>query len=320
MTELTYHEARARSILRALDADPQLVVIGGEIAFPFNPEFGLNDAYAHRVLWPPISEFANLAAATGAAMSGLRTLIPLATSSFMFNGWAAIVQEAANARYLSGGRVSVPMAVHLQSGARRSGAAQHEHTPQAMLQNVPGLILYQPGTPAEIDSAFHLALTADDPTLIFDHVLLIDSSGPVSEGPAPLVPSLVRDGGDALIVASGLMVQYSLRAAAALETEGVSVAVLSNPLISPAPVDTVLEHLGQHTSVVFVDESRGPGSPTSYLMSVALQRGIGARVRHVCSGMAPSPFALHLLDEVIPTADRIAGAVRGLLDPGWTAP
>jgi pyruvate/2-oxoglutarate/acetoin dehydrogenase E1 component len=313
MTVLTYHEARARAVRRALDENPELILIGSDIAFPFNPEFGLIDDYADRVLLPPISEFSNIAAGVGAAVAGQRVLLPVGTASFMFHGWAAVVQEAANVRYLSGGQSSAPITIHMQSGARRSGAAQHEHTPQAMLQNIPGLRLYQPGTPAEIDAILHASLTANDPCLIFDQIHLIDSEGEVGDEPADAnQPTVLREGGDVLVVAAGLMVQRTLSAAERLQGD-IDVQVLSKPQISPAPVDTVREIAAGFDTVLFVDECRAPGSPSSYLMSCLLESGTDATVRQLCTEFAPSPFGLAMLDAVVPTVDTIEAAVRGLV-------
>ena len=119
---LRYHEARSRALFRELDANPSLLLLGGAVALPFNPDDGLLERYAERILWPPISEFATAAAAIGAAMAGLRTLVPISTSSFMFYGWAPIVNEAPNVRYLSGGAASAPVTFHVMAGSRRGGA------------------------------------------------------------------------------------------------------------------------------------------------------------------------------------------------------
>jgi hypothetical protein len=35
-------------------------------------------------------------------------------------------------------------------------------------------------------------------------------------------------------------------------------------------------------------------------------------VKQVCTGFAPSPFALPMLDELVPTVERIEGAARSL--------
>jgi pyruvate dehydrogenase E1 component beta subunit len=286
------------------------MLMGASVTLPFNADIGLEARYGDRILSPPIAEFATMSIATGAAMAGMRTLVPLSTSSFMFYGWPSIVQEAANIRYLSAGAVTAPVTFHIHAGSRGGGGVQHEHTPQAMLQNIPGLRIYAPGSPAEVDAVFHAALTGPDPTLIVDHLLLADATGPLPDAPgAGDQPSLLASGDDVLVISYSLMAQRSLMAARSLAEE-LSVAVLSVPLLHPMPVGVVLEAAAGHDRIVFVDESRAAGSPMTLLMARMLERGMGGRVTLVCSRDAPPPFALHLLDEVVPTVERITEAIR----------
>ena len=310
---LTYQEARSRALFRELDANADVFLLGGAVSLPFNQDDGLARRYADRIIWPPISEFSTAGIGVGAAMAGLRPLVAVSTASFIFYGWAPLVLEAPNVRYLTGGRTKAPVVFHVMAGSRRGGGAQHEHTPQAMLQNVPGLRVLAPGTPADVDAAFHDALTGADPTVIVDHVLLAPAEGPVGATPAGLAPTLVREGNDALIVSYSLMLQRALAAAEALEREGFGVAVLDVPCLHPLLVEDVLEVASRHGHVVFVDESRGPGSPASYMMAKVLEDGLRCRAALVCSADAPAPFATHLLDEIVPTEERITRTVRELL-------
>jgi pyruvate/2-oxoglutarate/acetoin dehydrogenase E1 component len=311
---LRYHEARSRALFRELDANPDLLLLGGSVALPFNPDDGLLERYGERVLWPPISEFTTAAAAIGASMAGLRTLVPISTSSFMFYGWAPLVNEAPNVRYLSGGERSAPAAFHMMAGSRRGGAAQHEHTPQAMLQNVPGLRVLGPATPSAVDGAFHAALTGDDPTVIVDHVRLADCEGPLGDAPAdPSVPQLLRDGGDALVVSYSLMAQEALRATALLAAEGIEAGVLEVAQLAPLPVAALLAATASHDALLFVDESRAAGSPASHMLARVAAARQGVRAGLLCTLDAPSPFAPELVDMLVPDAGAIADAVRALL-------
>jgi pyruvate/2-oxoglutarate/acetoin dehydrogenase E1 component len=311
---LSYHEARTRAVLRELEANPDALVIGHSLSLPFNADDALAARHPHQVVAPPSSELATAAAGVGAAMGGLRPLVALSTASFMFYAWPAVVNEAPLVRYLSAGAVQAPVAFHVHGGSRRGGGPQHEHSPQAMLQNVPGLRVLVPGTPADIDTALHAALTGPDPTVIFDHVLLADTRGPVPESPATVPAAvLLREGGDVLVVASGVMTPRALEAATELGSEGIEVAVLNVPMVAPAPLDHVLDVAGSYRMVAFADESRGPGSPASYLMAAVLEQRRDVRATLVCSAEAPAPFALHLLDEIVPTTSRIAAAVRELI-------
>ncbi len=304
--DLSYSEARIRALCRELDANPDLVVFGGYFSHPFIPEQAVIDRYPDRVLWPPISEFAVCGLAVGAAMEGMRPLVAVGTSSFMFYGWAPITNEAPAIRYVSGGKVAAPAVYHIFAGARRNGGVQHEVTPQAMLQNVPGLRLYAPGTPADVDAAFHAALNGADPVVIVDHPLLSEARGMVPAEPAAMVGSeLVRTGADVLLVAYSLMTQRALAAAEALEREGVSASVLNLRVLAPSPIQDVLEAAGKHRAIVFIDESRAAGSPASLLMARVFEAFPARQARLECSADAPSPIASELLDEVEPTVDRI---------------
>lgn len=310
---LTYHEARTRALRRELDADPGLLVLGGSLSLPFNPDDGLAGSHPEHLLPPPISELGTLGLGLGAAIGGLRTLVPISTASFVFYGWPAVVLEAANVRYLSGGQSRAPLTVHMMAGSRRSGGAQHEHTAQAMLQNVPGLRIYAPGTPAEVDAAIHAALTADDPCVIADHILLAGASGPVAEAPEEPAIALARPGRDVLIVTYSLMLQRSLAVAERLAGDGLDVGVLSVPCLAPLAIDALVEACAPFAAVLLVDESRAAGSPASHILARLVQAGWNGRAALVCSLDAPAPYATHLLDEIVPTEARIADAVRALI-------
>jgi len=313
--DVVYWEARATALTRAIEADPSIVLLGGYVTAPFNPPDGLVERHADRIAWPPISEAAQCGVGIGAAMAGLRPLVPLNTSSFMFYGWPQIVNEAPNIRYLSGGLVSAPVVFHVLAGARRGGGPQHEHTPQAMLQNVAGLRIFAPATPADVDGLLHAAFHGDDPVLFIDHLLLAHATGPVPDRPDDRVgcADLLREGGDVVLVASSLMTQRSLAAAALLQDHGIDASVLNLRTLVPLPVDDVIATTSAHPAAVFVDESHGPGSTASYLLARVAEKVPGTRARLVCTRDAPSPFSEVLLDEVVPTVGRIAAEAADLV-------
>jgi pyruvate dehydrogenase E1 component beta subunit len=307
-SDTAYWQARADAVTRAIEDDPSVVMVGGYFSAPFNPPDGLLERHADRIVWPPISELAQCGIGVGAAMAGLRPLVPLNTSSFMFYGWPAVVNEAPNVRYLSGGHVSAPVVFHALTGARRSGGPQHEHTPHAMLQNVAGLHVYTPATPADVDGLLHAAFHGDDPVFIADHVLLAHVTGPVPERPDDRLgrADLLREGDDVLMVAYSLMTQRSLAAADVLADHGIRASVLNLRTIVPLPLDDVRRAVAGHPATVFVDEAHGPGSPAAHLMARVTEAAPGTRARLMCTRDAPSPCAPTLLDEVVPTVDRIA--------------
>jgi pyruvate dehydrogenase E1 component beta subunit len=308
-----YYEARARAIARCLDADPSIVVVGHGTSWPFNPDDGLAKRYPERFVAPPISEFATLGMSVGAACAGLRPCVFVGTSTFMYYGWSAIVNEAPHVRYLSGGEVTCPVVVNIQSGHRRAGGAQHEHTPHAMLQNVAGLTIYMPATSQSVYDVERSALTGDDPAVVVDHVLLGEVEGPLDEESAVPLRALevMREGEDGLVVAMSLMSQRAVAAADRLAVEGgPDVRVVNVARIAPSPWVEVAELAAAQSFTLFVDESRGPGSPASYLLARTAEANGPERLSLLCTEDVPSPFSTELLDEIVPTVERIVEAIR----------
>jgi pyruvate/2-oxoglutarate/acetoin dehydrogenase E1 component len=183
-----------------------------------------------------------------------------------------------------------------------------------MLQNVPGLRVVAPGTPADVDAAFHIALTGDDPTIIVDNYALAHYEGPVGSVPADISrPTLLRDGADVLIVTYSLMAQHALSAATLLADSGISVGVLNVAQVAPLPAAELLAATEGHDVLLFVDESRAAGSPASHMMARVLQARQTVYARLACTLDAPMPFAPHLVDELVPGPDRIAAEVLTLV-------
>ena len=305
---LSMEEARKRAMFREMESNPNVLLIGGDPSRKTSPEY--KERFSERMLDPPLSEFAYSSVAIGAAMGGLRPFVSVHTSSFIFYGWPALVLEAANVRYASSSSVTAPVVFSLIAGTRRGGGPQHQHTPHAMLQNIPGLRILAPATPGELDSAIHEALTGNDPTVIVEHTFL-EAEGEVSDTPAPLafVNELVKGSGVA-IVAYSYMASLGMDAAISLGKEGISVGVFSVPVIAPTPAEDIVHSVGHYRSVLFLDESIAPGSPASFWMANFVQRIPDTNVALLCSKPVPVPAAVHLCNTVVPSVSDIVDAVR----------
>ncbi len=305
---LSFDEARQRAMFREMDRDPSILIIGGDPSRRASPDY--KTRFGDRMLDPPLSEFAYSSVAVGASMAGLRPFVSVHTSSFIFYAWPALVVEAANIRYSSGGQISAPVVFSLIAGTRRGGGPQHQHTPHAMLQNIPGLRILAPGTPAELDSAIHSALTEHDPTILIEHSLL-EGEGEVEDDPIPLRMAVtLKSGNDTAIVTYSYMTTLALEAARLLDEEGASVGVVSVPVLSPSPAQAILREVANYDSVLFVDESIAAGSPASYWMAYIAEHLPSMRVRLLCSKPVPGPAAPHLCDEVIPSTLEIIASLH----------
>jgi len=322
MRRLAYYEAKLEGLREILAADERVHLIT-EIATGF---LGLS-AHRHRfneiarsfpdrVIAPPISELAVCGLATGAAMAGLRPIVDLITASFAFEAWPQIVNEAANAFYMSGGQTRAPVVFHLLHGLRGAGAAQHSHSPQAMLWNCPGLKIVLPSSPRDVKGLLKSAAASDSPTVFVDHVLLFDYEGPVPETSDAIpfgLAEVKRSGSDVTVVATSLMVQRALSVADHLANDGIEVEVVDPRTIVPLDFETIMASVEKTGRVVLVDECHQSCGIAAELAARIAEAGfdkLKAPIRRVATLDVPVPFSPPLEDFVSPTETRITEAIR----------
>ncbi|HXG53565.1 MAG TPA: transketolase C-terminal domain-containing protein [candidate division Zixibacteria bacterium] len=322
MRELAYYEAKFEALHEIMAADRRVHLINGTFLSlsPHRHVFQeLAKKYGDRMHSPPISELSFCGLAIGAAMAGLRPIVDISTGSFIFEAWPQVVNEAANALYMSGGQTRVPVVFHLFHGLRGSGAAQHSASPQAMLWNCPGLEIVLPSTPRDVKGLLKAAVASDNPTIFVDHVQLLDTRGEVPEdqGPIPLgVADVKRRGSDVTIVATSYMVTRCLKVAERLAAEKIDVEVVDPRTLVPFDLPALLASLEKTGRLVIVDETHGSCGVAAEILSRLVESGfdkLKAPPRRVSTLDVPVPYSPPLEEHIGPREDRIAEAIRSVL-------
>lgn len=323
MREMLYAEALVESLRRQLAADERVHLMG--LYFLGLTKHRaimaeLHQDYPGRVYHPPIAEVGYVGVAIGAAVAGLRPIVDIATASFMFQAFPQIVNEAANIHYMSGGATRVPMIFHFNHGIRGGGAAQHSHSPQAMLWNTPGLEIMAPSTPRDVLGLVSTAAASDNPTAWVDHVRLFDTRGRVPEDDGFSIPFGVADvkrrGGDLTLFASSWMVVRALEAAEALSAEGIEAEVIDPRTLSPLDEETVLESVARTGRLVVVDECHRRCGVAAEIVAVVTENSLGDLVAppiRVTAADVPIPFSPPLEQHVEPTTGKIIAAGRAVM-------
>ncbi len=72
-------------------------------------------------------------------MAGLRPVVEIMYVDFFTVCADQIINQAAKLRYMSGGKVSIPMVIRTQQGGGTCEAAQHSQNLEALFAHVPGL-------------------------------------------------------------------------------------------------------------------------------------------------------------------------------------
>jgi pyruvate dehydrogenase E1 component beta subunit len=321
----SYAEALVDALYDSLAADPRVSLIGSYV-LGLGPQRHLMERvrsdFRDRIVDPPTAEAGAAATGIGAAMAGVRPFVDLGTGSFAYLAWSQLVNEAAVACYMSNGRIPVPVTFHLLHGVRGGGAAQHSHSPQSMLCNAPGLEVVAPATAGDVYGLVRSALESANPTVVVSHAKLlgIESDVPANKQPVPLGRAEIkRPGRDATIVASSLMTQLSLAAAADLAMEGIDAEVVDLRTLAPLDEETILASVGRTGRLIVADECPLRCGIASEVAATVAERGfelLKAPVARVTRAQVPVPYSAPLEAAVTPDAARISAAVRRVLDLG----
>jgi len=323
MTQKTYAEALIDALYQRMASDADIRLIGSWV-LGLGPQRDLvnriKDDFPERVMDPPASEAAVATLGIGSAMAGARPFVDIGTASFVFEAWSQIVNEAANAHYMSGGQISVPVVFHMLHGLRGGGAAQHSHSPQGMFWNCPGLEIVLPSSPRDVKGLMNAAIQSNNPTIVLDHAKLLGIEGEVPDDDDFLIPfgqaDIKREGGDVTLVATSLMVQVALEAADAMSQEGIDVEVVDPRTIVPLDKEAILSSVEKTGHLVVVDEANiscGIASEISAIVAERAFASLRAPIIRVARPDSPVPFNALLEAELTPTSEKVQEAVRKVL-------
>lgn len=323
MKELLLREALRDALAEEMDRDPAVFVLGEDIIDPWGGSFrvteGLSTRFGlDRVRETPISEAAIVGCAVGAALVGMRPVAEIMFSDFSACAMDQICNQAAKARYMSGGQASVPLVVRTTGGGGRGAAAQHSQNLEAWFCHVPGLKVVMPSTPYDAKGLLKAAIRDPDPVIFIEHKMTYGDRGPVPEGEylIPLgVADIKRAGDDVTVIATSRQVQFALAAAEQLAAEGISVEVIDPRTLVPLDKPALLASVRKTGRCVVVTEAVGRGSFASEVAAIIAAEAfdhLDAPVQRVCAANVPIPFAPELEKHVLPNPERIAATIRNL--------
>jgi acetoin:2,6-dichlorophenolindophenol oxidoreductase subunit beta len=277
---------------------------------------GLYAKYGDRLLDTPLSESAYIGAAIGAACCGMRPVAELMFIDFMGVCFDQIFNQAAKFKYMFGGKAETPVVIRTMVGAGFRAAAQHSQMLTPIFTHIPGLKVVCPSNPYDAKGLLVQAIRDNDPVIFCEHKNLYGLEGDVPEA-LYAIPfgeaNVVREGKHCSIVTYGAMVHRATEAAATLAKEGIEAEVIDLRTLSPVDLETVLESVRKTGRLVCVDEANPRCSIASDVSAQVAQNAftsLRAQIELVTAPHTPVPFSPVLEDLYIPSATRVAEAVR----------
>jgi pyruvate dehydrogenase E1 component beta subunit len=323
---LTYREALREGLDEELARDPNVVIMGEEVA-QYNGAYKVTEGLwkkwgDKRVVDTPISEAGFIGMGIGASMLGVRPVMELMFWSFHSVAFDQLVNNAACVRYMSGGLIHCPIVMRGPANGGTNVGATHSHIPEGLFAAFPGLKVCAPATPADAKGLIKAAIRDNDPVYFMENTRLYGMTGEVPD-PAdgdfviPLgVADLKREGKDVSIIGHGRSIIHALEAAETLkEQHGIDADVLDLRSIRPLDVDAILKSVMKTNRVVLVDESKGFGGVSamvSHLIQDEVFDHLDAPIKRVTTMDAPAIYSQHVEDEQLPNPRRIVEKVLAM--------
>lgn len=323
MARITMREAISQALREEMLRDDRVFIMGEEVGVwggtyavtrGFYDEFG-----PRRVKDTPISEMVIGAAATGAAMNGLRPVAEFMTINFAFVAFDAIVNHAAKIHYMFGGQMKCPVVFRAPSGGGRQLGATHSHTPDVIFAHFPGLKVVAPATPYDAKGLLKSAIRSDDPVLFIEHHTLYQIRGevPDEEYLTPIGQADVkRAGSDVTLIAYSQGLQVALEAAETLAQEGISAEIVDLRTLRPLDMEPVIRSFRKTFKAVIVEEgyqSYGVGAEIAARLQEQAFDYMDAPIRRVAQFEVPAPYSRQLEQAALINAGRVVAAVKEIL-------
>jgi 2-oxoisovalerate dehydrogenase E1 component len=313
------HAVRA-ALDDALADEPRVFLAGIDVAAGgnvFGVTKGLAAKHQGRLFDTPISETAIIGLGVGAAMSGLLPVVELMYLDFVGVCLDQIMNQAAKMRFMTGGRAEVGLVIRTQFGVGRSSGSQHSQSLEALLAQVPGLVVVMPATVKDMYGLLRSAIDLPAPVVVIENRLLYELKG---EAPPPgwRTPigqaNVARPGTDITIVTASRALYTALEAAEVVAAEdGISCEVIDLRTIAPLDTQTILASLSQTGRLLVVSEGTADFGIGAEIAALAVDEGfwsLDAPVRRLHGAPTPVPYSPPLERAWLPSVDRVIAEIR----------
>lgn len=259
---LTFVDAIREGLDQVLAADSAVFLMGLGVPDPkniFGSTSGLREKYGpKRVFDMPISENGVTGILIGSAIVGMRPILVHQRIDFSLYSMDQIVNNAAKWYSMFGGQRSVPLVIRMIIGRGWGQGNQHSQNLSALYAHVPGLKVIVPSSAYTAKGLLISAVRDNNPVIFIEHRWLHQTASLVPEESYELPlerARVLKMGTDITIASWSYMTIEVIKAAEALEEQGVSVEVIDMQCLRPIDFETLKKSVKKTQRLLVVDEA-----------------------------------------------------------------
>lgn len=324
MAVLSLIEAITNALDIEMGLDDTVVVYGEDVGFEggvFRATKGLQAKYGKERCFDSIlAESSIVGSGIGMAINGLKPVVELQFSGFMFPAYNQIVTHAARMRNRSRGQYTVPMVIRMPYGGGVRALEHHSESLEVLFAHIPGLKVVIPSTPYDAKGLLLAAIRDPDPVIFLEPKRIyraFKQEVPENDYVIPIGKAKVLKGGSDLTVVSwGALVRDTQKAIEKVEADGYSVEHIDLRTISPIDKDTIIESVKKTGRFVVVHEAIKTFGPGAELVSI-VNEGAFLHLEAPPTRIAPPDIIVPLPKgehHYLPSVDHIAAELKKVLE------
>lgn len=320
MRKITLRQAISEALTEEMLRDSKVFIMGEDIAtggaYSGVTKDLPNAAGKDRVINTPISESCFTGAALGAALRGYRPIIEFMLGDFYTTAADQIINQIAKARYMSGGKVFVPVTLRLPTGGYLSQASQHSQSPETVYIHTPGIKVVYPSGAYTAKGLLKSAIRDDNPVAFMEPKILyeVEEEVPEEEYLIPIGKSnIIREGSDLTLAAYGYQVCQAKKAMESMP--GYSIELIDIQSLSPLDLEPILSSVSKTSRLLLVQEDYRVCSLSEHIAyEVYSKISLRSKIKIISSKFAPVPFSPPLEKFLLPQVEDIKSEIRNMIN------
>jgi pyruvate dehydrogenase E1 component beta subunit len=256
-------QAINQALMNEMELDNTVVVYGEDVGVEggvFRATVELQKKFGNtRVFDSPLAESAIVGTAIGMAINGLKPVVEMQFSGFVYPAFNQIISHVARMRNRSRGRYTLPMVIRAPYGGGIRALEHHSESMEALFAHIPGLKIVIPSTPYDAKGLLIAAIRDPDPVLFWEPKRIYRAFKQEVPEEAYEIPlgkaKIIDEGTDITIVTWGAMVRDVQKAAEMVKAKGIKPEIIDLRTIAPMDRDSFVESVKKTGRILVVHEA-----------------------------------------------------------------
>jgi len=312
-----------QALAQEMERDQNVLVLGEDVGVDggvFRVTEGLLQKFGEeRVIDTPLSESGIVGTSIGMAVYGLKPVVEIQFSGFIYSAFEQLISHASRIRNRSRGRFTCPLVVRTPCSWVSRGLEHHEESTEALFIHTPGLKVVMPSNPYDAKGLLISSIRDPDPVIFFEPLRLYRAFKQEVPDEIYTIPigeaNVVKEGTDITLISYGAMMSSVLEADEILKGNNINSEVINLRTLSPLDKDTILKSVKKTGKCVVVHEAPltcGLGAEISAIINEKALLNLEAPVIRITGFDTVVPLA-KLENNYIPDVRRIVTETKNLM-------